>query len=286
MNDGSWLISRLDTHDEVQRKDVITELIAIGENAVPALINALENSRPRIRGGAALALGKLSLIPTSEPAVEILARMLSDESEFVQTCASVALAEFDDLAERPLIEAVADKLQPTKQARAAIALRQMRRSSPAAILALINNLSHPDEFVRRQSALALAHVGNCPAEVRMLFHRRNGDVEQQTLVTNSSIELIARLIDFAADGDNSSLAEELVVALCETGDTSATTRVALVKVAWLCGGRAHELACKQIEALFPELELRHERGRLWFKMDDPQLIEFAFKQSAVERNRE
>ena len=73
----------------------------LGDDAVPALLAALEDNDYRIRMAAAICLGELN----DEAAVEELVESLSDSSKNVQRCAADALTCIGQAAVEPLLDA-------------------------------------------------------------------------------------------------------------------------------------------------------------------------------------
>jgi len=75
----------------IERMTAISELAAMGESAVPALINCLYDSRPRARSDAALALGMMGSVASA--AVPALTKLKHDGNPAVEIAAGQALSQ-------------------------------------------------------------------------------------------------------------------------------------------------------------------------------------------------
>jgi len=94
------LIARLADKSEQKRKSTRESLVAIGEPAIPALINALEHSNSQVRWEAAKALGQIRA-PQAAPA---MVKALRDEAFDVRWLATEGLIAMGKEALAPLLK--------------------------------------------------------------------------------------------------------------------------------------------------------------------------------------
>lgn len=164
MTSAVALIAQLDDPSELGRRIAVADLVEL--KATTPLIDALNDQRARVRGGAANAIGQLSTLKECETALPLLVKLLGDSTEFVQDCASDALTKFGAVAEPLLIEALTDSANPLTKAFAAKALARIGgHQSRETITLLISLLAHEHSFVRRQCALALQKVVSDPVDL-------------------------------------------------------------------------------------------------------------------------
>lgn len=113
MTSAAALIAQLDDPSELQRRIAVGVLVAL--KATTPLIDALNDQRARVRGGAANAIGQLATLKECKTALPLLVKLLDDSTEFVQGCASDALTKFGAVAKPLLIEALTDSENPSRK---------------------------------------------------------------------------------------------------------------------------------------------------------------------------
>jgi HEAT repeat protein len=117
---GVWALA-LATKDGMQREVARRRLVALGREATPVLIQLLDDSEPKVRWEAALALKELG-----DPAsVEALVEALKDENSDVRWVAAEGLAVIGEESLRPLLETLrqeADSFELRDSAHVAISL--------------------------------------------------------------------------------------------------------------------------------------------------------------------
>jgi hypothetical protein len=114
-------------HSEVEMvaRNAAHALVAIGENAVPALVDCLKSAGPRVRKYCVFALGEIA--GNDPAAIDALVKGCGDADVYVRINAVEALG--------------------------------LKQSTPAAVAALAKALSDSDDEVRFNAALALARMG-------------------------------------------------------------------------------------------------------------------------------
>jgi HEAT repeat protein len=138
------LIKALDNKDDQVRKKVRESIVAIGEQAIEPLLEALSSSIWNIKMNATLALGEIG----DTRAVDLLLQGLQEN---IRIQAITALGKIGDKrAEKPLFDALKD---PNDSARAfaAEALGNMGHIEP-----LLNAVDDISEFVKTTAIQALA----------------------------------------------------------------------------------------------------------------------------------
>jgi hypothetical protein len=193
----SALIDALQAEDETVRLDAAYTLGAIGEPAVPALIEqlyddsedlrrhatfalgandaavsalteTLTDENPSIRASAAYALGDIG--EPAQAAVPALTAALHDESEMVRRHAAEAVGIIGQPAENT-VPALVDLLRDEQywiRDNAARSLAKLGPAAEAAIPALLPVLNDENRYVRFHAALALKQLGT-PQARNLLF---------------------------------------------------------------------------------------------------------------------
>lgn len=235
------------------------EVATLGENAVDALLEALEDDEPGVRRGAAWALGVIRNPRATNPLISRLA----DPDVSVRSGAAWALGVIgDSRATQALINSLADETAEVRR-KAAWALGEI--GDPGAVEALIHSLKDEDEDVRRVSLLVLEKLGWKPSEeleVRQLIADRQwdrlagmGDVAVESLIealgTGDDETRIKAAWALGEIGDGRAL-EPLLYAL---NDAEAGVRE---KAAWALGKLGDE---KAVEGLLRAAEDEDEKVR-------------------------
>ena len=150
-----------------QRGSAQEELGEIGPSAVPALIQALNDTSVNVRGGAASALGQIG--PAAKAAVPDLIQALRDVNTNARKSAAIALGHIGRAAEEAvpdLIQALIDKDHPVRRY-AAWALGRIGLAAKAAVPDLSQALYDENTKVRQTAVTALGQIG--PAAVPALI---------------------------------------------------------------------------------------------------------------------
>jgi len=148
------------------RTAAVCALAAIGEPALPHLVQALRSSESSIRFGAAEALGLTNL----EQAVQPLVKGLSDLNASVRRAAALSLASMSCASALQALSDAANASDPLPQAAAIDALSRIvnERSLPV----LVSLLGAPTYQQRMAAAEALQAVGQAavPGVIHALQH--------------------------------------------------------------------------------------------------------------------
>ena len=154
------LVEALDDEDAYVRSRAALALAAIGEPAREVLVTDLATGNRRVRGGAALALGRLG----GEGAASALIGALRDPDEEVRHRAAGALGDIGEPAIPALLSAIrADETDLRQGVTAAFA--QIGRPAVAPLVAALGD---GDWRVRRGAAAALGEIGD-PGSVDALI---------------------------------------------------------------------------------------------------------------------
>jgi HEAT repeat protein len=138
------MIRALAHADVTVRDDAVKALVALGEDAVPALLDALKHRSARVRQGAARALGEMR----ASQAADALLLALADEDVGVWSQATAALAR---LAPAPLLKLALGSPNPRVKLGSAVALWRVQRDEAAFPYLLI--ALHDSDFVVQGSAI-------------------------------------------------------------------------------------------------------------------------------------
>ena len=155
------LIQSLKSEDAIVRSTAAYVLGRIGEpDAIPALVQALNDKRWEVRQNVVSALGEID--QSSQVVVLTLIQALSDEHINVRIWAASTLGQIGAPAEAaiPGLAHVLNHQQVTLRGTAAKALGQIGVPTQTAVAALINALNDESPWVRANAAYALAQVDN------------------------------------------------------------------------------------------------------------------------------
>lgn len=226
------LLEQLDADDDIQRRVAFFDLAEAGQEAVQPLVAALADVRPRVRSGAALALGKLGA--TAAAAVPSLITTLGGAVEHVRRCGRDALCQIGETVEPQLVQAL-ESSDANTQAMAAAALGRIGKPAAVTIARLLTLLIHESAFVRRQAAHAFGQFGN------------------------DSVSPVLELLRKALQARDWSVAEEAVVAPRETGSKTDEVYSALFHAFWSGGGRVRDEALTALRVIDSRLEIRQNQ---------------------------
>jgi HEAT repeat protein len=214
---------------------VLRELGPAGKDAVPALIDRLEDPRPEIRREAVLALATMD--SAAEPAVEPIAALLEDEQ--VATAATYALTRIGRIpsnAEKIIRRNVSsqDALLSTTSLWALAKVHPedaaLRRD---ATRRLITRLKDQDPFVRVQAARALSALPPAPEITASIWQEAIQDADETTIryaldaLAQLGAPAVPRLI---AALEHEDLRLEVLYVLTRIGPAAAPATEALAKL--------------------------------------------------------
>ena len=155
---ASLYIQQLKTANEQQRSGAIESLVNLGQAAVPALINALQNQDSAVRNGAAVALGKIG--KDANEAVPALKKALDDQDFQVRSSAMQALGFIDRKAVVPFLIEELSSEKAWERYSATHALRTFGKEAVSAVPALIKTIKEDkDSWVRTSATTALGSIG-------------------------------------------------------------------------------------------------------------------------------
>jgi HEAT repeat protein len=177
--------------DKDARKSAMWELSQIGavtEEVIPALVHALRDPDADVRSDAACAMKYINYIDPSaaKEAANALMAALSDESEPVAATAAEALGRFGPATVPKLIVAMQNDNSAVR-IHAASAIYWMEQPAKEAAPDLLRLLDDQVPAVRQSAARALEHMGKeaFPATSRLIALMNNPDkeVRQYAIVT-------------------------------------------------------------------------------------------------------
>jgi HEAT repeat protein len=147
------LVTALKDENIAGQKDIVNDLVGIGEPAVEPLINLLKDEKWRVRYYAAEALGEIG----DKKAVEPLIDSLNDENNGVRSNSMIALVEIGNPSLNPLINALNSNKWQIRW-HAAETLGEIRDKK--ALKPLIKILNDENPWVRKTGADALGCLGD------------------------------------------------------------------------------------------------------------------------------
>ncbi|GAB1540934.1 hypothetical protein NUACC21_36030 [Scytonema sp. NUACC21] len=152
----SFYIQQLKNPQE--QAGAIDDLVTVGKPAVPALIQALQDSDPQVRGSAAIALGKIG--PDAAQAAPAILRMIDDKDPTVRFHAVQAINKIGKQAYVPHLIAGLDSAKSWERYNAAHGLRAMGKDAAPAVPTLIRKLQDKEDvWMRVSAASTLGSIG-------------------------------------------------------------------------------------------------------------------------------
>jgi HEAT repeat protein len=178
----SSLIKSLSSPDGSKRQEAAEKLAGAGKDAVSPLIEALTDTHPGVRAGAAYALGKIGDLQAVSPLIDLL----QDPNENVRSITASALGRLGDpRAGVPLSKILNDSYADARLmasgslANMAKALQVKGETKP--VSPLIEALDDQDKRIRLNAVIALARIGDRRAvQPLMNLMLRQEDYDVQT----------------------------------------------------------------------------------------------------------
>jgi HEAT repeat protein len=188
----------------VARRGVAMALGLIGpeaKNAIPALVEALSDADPLVRGEAAVALSRID--PTADGVVAALSRALADSDYGVRNNVAKALGRCGPAA-KPALAALKKTLRDQKKEVRWAAFEATARIGPQAAAVLIEALGDgSDAWHRKHAARALGSIGpkgrQAERVAALIIALRDSDAEVRREVV-WSLALIGPAAGSAATG--------------------------------------------------------------------------------------
>jgi HEAT repeat protein len=150
------LVNALEDGDAKVREAVAHAIGQMGPDALPILTKMLNHDDKYVRRNAAWAMGKLG--PLARPALTSLCTALKDNDPRTASGIAQALGNMGaDGAEA--IPALAEAMRGTNIVLCRLAAKALSQIGPPAVATLIAHLQHTDPFVRGESALAIGWMG-------------------------------------------------------------------------------------------------------------------------------
>lgn len=195
------LLTQLREHHEWSSPRIAAALVALGEDAVPACIEALSDDNQNLRGWAAQVLGQVG-DPRSVPA---LIQRLDDRSAAVRLAATEALGR---LGERAAVAALATAVvrDPAAQVRAEAARALGRIGESASAGPLVEALRDPDYWTRLRAVEAIERIG--PSDPELLVAACRDEAPEVASVAAAALErtgFVVRWVDELASPDASAV---------------------------------------------------------------------------------
>ncbi|MCU0544699.1 MAG: HEAT repeat domain-containing protein [Oscillatoriaceae cyanobacterium Prado104] len=159
----SRLVSILDDEDVTYRRAAVKTLGAIGENAVPLVVDALLNSdNVTVRGSAAKALAQIAVnypeLPFPEVGLQGLKKAIDDPNPVVHIAAVMALGQMGSLAFDILTEALTTTDNVAVQVAIVNALASLGDPRCVEILTTFANDEAVDDYVRESAKSSLSRL--------------------------------------------------------------------------------------------------------------------------------
>ena len=150
------LVTELGSTDAVRRAEASETLVAMGPEAIDALIQGVSDKNPQIREMSAWTLSEIGA-PAAR-VVPVLISTLADPDENIRVMGSVALQNLGEPAVPYLIDAL--RAESTEiRLNAAYALGEIGTPLDTILPALISTLTDPEWNVRRLVVRALVTIG-------------------------------------------------------------------------------------------------------------------------------
>ena len=150
------LVAQLGSRDAVRRAEASETLIAMGPEAVDALIQGVSDKNPQIREMSAWTLSEIG-VPTDRVVPAVIS-ILADPDENIRVMGSVALQNLGEPAVPYLIDALKAESAEIRL-NAAYALGEIGTPLDTILPALIRTLTDPEWNVRRLVVRALVTIG-------------------------------------------------------------------------------------------------------------------------------
>ena len=150
------LVAQLGSRDAVRRAEASETLIAMGPEAVDALIQGVSDKNPQIREMSAWTLSEIG-VPTDRVVPAVIS-ILADPDENLRVMGSVALQNLGEPAVPYLIDALKAESAEIRL-NAAYALGEIGTPLDTILPALIRTLTDPEWNVRRLVVRALVTIG-------------------------------------------------------------------------------------------------------------------------------
>jgi HEAT repeat protein len=163
-------VAQFGATEAARRSEASEALVAIGSEAIDALIQGLSNENPQVREMSAWTLSEIG-VPTARVAPALIST-LADPDENIRVVGSVALQNLGEPAAPYLIDALKAESAEIRL-NAAYALGEIGAPLDTILPALISRLTDPEWNVRRLVVRALVTVG-APA-VDSLIQALNSD---------------------------------------------------------------------------------------------------------------
>lgn len=157
------LVSILDDEDVTYRRAAVKTLGAIGENAVPSVVEVLLNSdNVTVRGSAAKALAQIAVnypeLPFPEVGLQGLKKAIDDPNPVVHIAAVMALGQMGSLAFDILTEALTTTDNVAVQVAIVNALASLGDPRCVEILTTFANDEAVDDYVRESAKSSLSRL--------------------------------------------------------------------------------------------------------------------------------
>ena len=180
--------TQLKSGDPEERREAAMKLSRLeGGAATSALVSALTDPSPLVRGAVAASLGERADPSVASP---LGARLTSDKDAFVRKTAAYALGRFSGTERTAALLAALKDKDPEVRGAAAVSLGDHAES--AAVAPLSAALSDKSAFVRAQTARALGVNGSAasqavPTLIGLLTSDQDGEVKRQAASALGSI---------------------------------------------------------------------------------------------------
>lgn len=182
ISDPNPLIRMLDNPNKEVQINAAQALVAMGERAIPALIESFADESRDIRAGAAE-----TLVQMGEPAVDQLIAALQDTRPEVRAGAARTLGRTGDThAISPLIQSMGD---PSGIVRIASAESLGYLGDPIAVGPLLLAIRDPDGNLQRVALRALGYIGDERAVTSLIDQTGNEDYSIRTIAIEALVEI-------------------------------------------------------------------------------------------------
>ncbi|WP_293128348.1 HEAT repeat domain-containing protein [Microcoleus sp. bin38.metabat.b11b12b14.051] len=157
------LVSILDDEDVVYRRAAVKALGAIGEDAIPAVVDAMLNSENvTVRGSAAKVLAQIAInypeLPFPEVGLQGLKKAIDDANPVVHIAAVMALGQMGSSAFEILVEALNTTDNVAVQVAIVSALASVGDPRCVEVLTRFANDEAVDSYVRESATSSLSRL--------------------------------------------------------------------------------------------------------------------------------